>query len=434
MKDFGALRRFQLNKSDRGIQQALRYLVRDAYAHVPHIRKSFAQAGVDPDVIRTRTDLRRLPTVSREDLGLLRAEDVLRHGVDPRQCKISWTSGSSGRQLAVHMNRAEAFYRQLLLYNAFRRNMKGRGPLSIAEVGSGNWKSARTRRVLGAVNVTWVPRTAPLAEQADQLARSKPAVITGHPSLLELVAEQIDLERRDVSPALVACRGEILEAQTRSLLGRVFDCRVADYYSCDEAGNVAWECPNRSEILHENSDGCIVEVVDEKGEPLEEGAKGRVLLTNLFNRTMPFIRYDLGDRASVVSYADRCECGFHGLSLSPISGREMQFFRLIDGSRVSARAIATLVNRVVRQLHSDYAVSRYQVIQDDLSSIRIRLCSRQDLPQDSLTQMARSMERMGKDIGCIVEVSDQPEIGPSGKFQRYISNVPRTGATKESIG
>ena len=428
MTDFGALWRFQLHKTGPSIDRALRLLVRDAYEHVPHVRQRLERAGITLNAIRARGDLRLLPVFSRDEIGLLQPEDFLRRGTDPRRCVVSWTSGTSGRQLAVHMSRAEAVYRKLLLYSAIRRNMGGRPLLSIAEAGAGSWKGPLTKRAMGVVRVTWIPRGAPIAEQAKQLADAKPAVITGHPSCLKLVAEQIRREARDVRPRLVVCRGEVLEPSTRVLLSQVFDCRVADYYSCDEVGSIAWECPHRSGVLHVNSDGCIVEVVDENGHVLPEGREGSVVLTNLFNRTMPFIRYSLGDRASVLSYEDRCTCGFAGTSLSPIAGREMQFFPLADGARVSARTIATILNCAVRQIREDYYVDGYQVIQDDLRSIRVRLCSHQELPQELLTGMAQTIEELNTGLRCSIDIVDELKPGPSGKFQRYIPYADQPAA------
>ena len=424
MTDSGALGRFQLHKSSPGIDRTLRLLVRDAYEHVPHVRQRFVKAGIHPNAIRTREGLRQLPVFSRDEVGLLQPETFLRRGTDPIRCVVSWTSGTTGRQLAVHMSRSEAFYRKLLLYNAIRRNTHGFPPLSIAEAGAGSWKGPLARRAMGIIRVIWVPRAAPIADQAKQLAEAKPAVITGHPSCLRLVAERIRQEARDVRPRLVVCRGEVLDSSTRLMLSQVFGCRVADYYSCDEAGNIAWECPDRPGVLHVNSDGCIVEIVDETGQVLPEGREGRVVLTNLYNRTMPFLRYSLGDRAAVLSYEDRCVCGFAGTSLSPIAGREMQFFPMADGTKVSARAIATILNRGIRAIRQDYVVDGYQVVQDDVAFVRVRLCSQQELPQEILAGMSQAMEKLSAGLCCTVQVVDELRPGPSGKFQRYIPYVP----------
>ena len=424
MKDFGALRRFQLGKSGSATDRAVRILARDAYEHVPQVRERFVRAGLHPNAIRTREDLRQLPMISREELGALKAKDFLRQGTDSGRCVISWTSGTSGRQLAVHMSRAEAFYRKLLLYNAIRRNTDGFPPLSIAEAGAGSWKGPRIKRAMGIVRVIWVPRAAPIADQVRQLAHSKPAVITGHPSCLRLVAEQIRLEARETRAQLVVCRGEVLEPPTRALLSEVFHCRVVDYYSCDEVGNIAWECPERPGVLHVNSDGCIVEIVDETGQVLPEGREGRVVLTNLYNRTMPFLRYDLGDRASMLPFEDRCDCGFRGASLSPVAGREMQIFRMDDGSGLSVRVLATVLNREIRQVLKNHTVEGYQVIQDDFTSIRVRICSPRELPPEVLAKMSRGVEALNPAITCTVDVVDRLEPGPSGKFRRYIPYVP----------
>ena len=147
-------------------------------------------------------------------------------------------------------------------------------------------------------------------------------------------------------------------------------------------------------------------------------------MTNLFNRTMPFIRYGLGDLTTIISGSDsRCTCGYRGPSLTPVLGREMQFFRLANGTRVSQRTVATFVNQVLRNLKQDTEVQRYQVIQERIDRIHVRILAHSELPTNVIEAIARGIERLGPEIRCTVELVDDLPPDASGKFRRFISKV-----------
>lgn len=77
-------------------------------------------------------------------------------------------------------------------------------------------------------------------------------------------------------------------------------------YHRKEFGIIASECAEH-EGVHAHSELFIVEVIDDSGSPAADGQRGRILVTDLFNYNMPFIRYDTGDTARI-SHAT-CTCG-----------------------------------------------------------------------------------------------------------------------------
>ncbi len=60
--------------------------------------------------------------------------------------------------------------------------------------------------------------------------------------------------------------------------------------------------------MHVFTEGVFLEIIRQDGKPAGPGEIGKVVLTNLFNQAMPFVRYDIGDMA-VASGDRRCECG-----------------------------------------------------------------------------------------------------------------------------
>ncbi len=146
----------------------------------------------------------------------------------------------------------------------------------------------------------------PVPVITEQLNRFQPAMVGGYPSNLELLIEEAEAGRLKISPVLIMSGGEYLSDDLRRRLSETFHCYVQTSYSCTEGGTVACECRHRH--FHVNDDWLIVEPVDREGNPVPDGVlSDRILLTNLYNYTQPFIRYEVTDR--VIMHHEPCPCG-----------------------------------------------------------------------------------------------------------------------------
>ena len=425
------LRRFAVRKSLASIDAALRCLVRTAYRTVPLVQARLDSVGIDPLSIRSRTDLRALPIVCREDYVSRPLSASLRRGADPACCYKSSTSGTTGVPLDVYMSHAEAAYRKLVLFNAIRRNTKASLPFRIVEVGTGEVGIAMRRRVrrLDPIRVTRIPRSLPVDEQLKRLLSSAPQVITGHPSCIEAVAEALDHRPAGFAPRLVVCRGELLRDRTRALLRERLGCKVVDYYSCDEIGNIAWECPVHPRRMHVSTDGCIVEIADEGGTPTPVGEEGSILVTNLFNHTMPFIRYRLGDLGRA-SDDGPCVCGHDGPSLHLVAGREDDSLWLANGRRMSPRVLDTqIAMALIASEEGAYYAKCYQCIQETVETFRVLVVREDDAPADLGDRIRRRIEESIPGSTCRVEWVDSIAPDPSGKRRLIVSNVRAPSAS-----
>jgi len=422
---FAQIERFRLRKTPEQVDTALRMLLRDSSSRVPSIQRRLEQAGIAPYSIQTSKDLVRLPVNNRASFDPTHIASYLRKGTNVHRCHVCTTSGTTGQQFAVYMSRSEAFYRRLMLFRAIRENTKLDFSFSIAGVGLDTTIPLETRR-FGVGRVIRLSRLLSLDEQIEILLRASPQVITGFPTCLELLAERLRGQRRLMQPLLVVSSGEELQPHVRSLLRESFGCRVVNYYSCEEAGNIAWECPHDSDVFHVQTDACILEVVDNNGLPVAPGTGGNVVITNLFNYTMPLIRHSLGDRAVMrLSRAEACTCGYRGVSLSQIEGREDDFFIQKDGQRISPRIIATLMSDAVHQLEERQGerVHRYRVTQEKTGEIRIHLVISRPIPDDIAGGIASSIQQHGLGTVCTIEQVLEIPNDPSGKFRRITSHM-----------
>ncbi|MEM8638471.1 MAG: hypothetical protein AAGG51_06650 [Cyanobacteria bacterium P01_G01_bin.54] len=134
-----------------------------------------------------------------------------------------------------------------------------------------------------------------------EMVQAQPVVVRGYPSRLCEVA--IALHHCQSPPPLgsvvaVIATGECLFAQQRSLLSKIFSAPVINEYGCPEAGISGWSCPEVGRV-HLDGDRCLYEVIE-----------GQLLTTDLYNTTLPLVRYASGDALHL--YPDPCPCGRPG--------------------------------------------------------------------------------------------------------------------------
>lgn len=104
---------------------------------------------------------------------------------------------------------------------------------------------------------------------------------------------------KDVCPSLefVITTSEVLTPSDRQLLREGFGVPVINEYGACELEMIAFEHPDGTWRM--SDENLYLEVVDDEGRPVPDGTSGRLLLTSLTNRVVPFIRYEVGDLAVI---------------------------------------------------------------------------------------------------------------------------------------
>ena len=187
---------------------------------------------------------------------------------------------------------------------------------------------------------------------AAQLVAFAPDAVYGLPSTLREAGAILQGGGARFRIPLIFTSGELLHAGARAAISRAFQGRVFDIYGSSETKEIAWECPAGG--MHVNADVLRVEILDEDGRPLPEGAEGQIVVTSLVNHAMPLLRYRMGDRGSLLP--GRCECGLAFPLLGVVTGREADMLELQGGRRVSPYALTCALERVGQVL-------RYQITQ-----------------------------------------------------------------------
>src|SRR5205814_9118966 len=94
---------------------------------------------------------------------------------------------------------------------------------------------------------------------------------------------------------------------TKERIEAAFGARAYDLPGLTEIAAWGFECDARAGLTHVHEDYCYPEVLDEQGRPVGPGGRGELVLTSLYRKAMPLIRYRTRD---LVQLADRrCPCG-----------------------------------------------------------------------------------------------------------------------------
>lgn len=170
-------------------------------------------------------------------------------------------------------------------------------------------------------------KTFSLLDPVDSIVKGlnehQPAQMVSYPSILEVLAREqiagrLNLKFEHNYPSLAA-GSEPLSATTKKLAKKAWGLDIQDTYGTSECFIMARSC-DHFDRMHVMSDLCIFEVVDRHHNPVPDGQMGeKVLVTNLFNYTQPFIRYEVSDVTGIST--EPCDCEWSFPALLPVEGR-----------------------------------------------------------------------------------------------------------------
>lgn len=405
-----------------GVQlERLKAIVSHAGAHVPYYREIFSQQGVRPEEIRSREDFARLPILSKATVQSackqLLADDR------PQTYGLSNASGgSTGKPVQFYQD--ADYWDRAYAAQAFVESWWGirQGDRTASlwgadrDIPQQNWRE----RLYGAIAQlrvcnAFALNSAQMERFAAMLVKWQPRHVIGYASALEIFAKfLIDKKETRVRPLAVKTTADVLSDERREIIERAFGCPVYNFYGSREINNLAVECPAR-DGLHVHSLTRYIEIVDDEGNPAAPGVPGRILLTDLTNYFMPFLRYEIEDIGSWTGTA--CRCGRPFPLIAKVWGRSSDFITTPEGKLIHSVFFTHL-------FYDMPDIALFQVNQKDLWSVTVYLVLRpgaKDYAASLLRQRLR--EALGPEISFTVDVVPAIERPPSGKHRFTVSAV-----------
>lgn len=402
--------------------QRLQQLVTHAYTDCDFYRRRFQAAGVTPGDIRSIEDIQLLPLLTKDDIRS-NSEAMVAANIPRDRLVGKKTSGSTGVSLSFFVDVESAQWKRgvTISYDQWAGWDLGE------KVGAiwGNPQHNLNRR-------TWLRNvllerrlfldTLKMDEHAmldfhRRLVSSRPTLLFGHAHSLYLFARF--LEKRglhDVRPRGIISTCMVLHDFERSLIEEMFSCKVTNRYGCEEVSLIACECPAH-QGLHLNCDSLVVEFLRE-GKAVPPGEPGAIVVTDLTNFGMPFIRYKVGD-VGVPSQRTSCPCGCTYPLMESLEGRVADYVVTPDGNFISG---ISLTENFAMHLPD---VKQMQIVQERIDFLIFRVVRGEGYDEQTVLDIARlARERFGDQMSFEVEVVDSIQSEQSGKYRFCISKLP----------
>ncbi len=185
--------------------------------------------------------------------------------------------------------------------------------------------------------------------QWDSILKFRPKYIVTVPSfILKLIdfaeTHNIDFKNSGIEGAI--CIGEPLRNNDFSnnilaqKIAEKWDIKLFSTYASTEMSTAFTECEAQVGG-HQHPDLIIIEVVDEQGNPVENGNSGELVFTTLGVEAMPLIRFKTGD--IVTLHSEVCACGRTSPRVGPVIGRKQQMIKY-KGTTLYPPAMSDLLN------------------------------------------------------------------------------------------
>ena len=400
----------------------LNALLQSALAHSPWHAARLRAAGLDNAAgagAVTLDDLSRLPIMDKRD-ARDNVEQLMWREAPGGVFKYT-TGGSSGEPLIFHFGRArqaadaagrlrarrwwgvEPGEREVYLWGA---------PVELNE--TDRIKTLRDRMVNQLLLNAFEMSPARMDDYLAAIRTWNPKAIYGYASSLALLAAHA--EARGIRPKLPALRvvsstGEPLFPHQRELIERVFGVPVSVEYGARDAGLMALQSPDGT--LLQMSETHLIEVLDDAGNPVEEG---EAVITSLVSEAQPFIRYRTGD---VVRRSGKTDPGGRGLEvLDAVVGRQTDFIVAADGRIMHALAVIYVLRAIP-------GVAQFKLVQHSVDRMEVQVVPDarwNEAASDAIQQGLRT--RLGHELRVDLKLLDAIAPEASGKHRYVVSHVP----------
>jgi phenylacetate-CoA ligase len=414
-----------LNLSSEEIQhlqwQALTRLLKHSFENCPYYRERWQTVGVDDiRTVDTMAQFQQLPVLTKDDIRQhyqrIRAKNF-DHNI------VKATGGSTGQPLTFELDFSSNTRREAVMWRGYGWLGAGLGERTLYLWGSGIGRPAiigqvkeqlyhwlYNRKMLNSFtmspdNMHWYIK---------QINAYRASAMVAYVNPLYELAKYIVQHQLEVhKPQSILTGAEPLYQYQRAVIEQAFQCPVYNTYGCREVMLVAAECQQEKQ-LHINSDHVLVETINDEGQVVSE-CSGDVLLTDLYNYAMPLIRYQNGDRATLLDNA--CACGNPLPLMSSVDGRKLDVIKTASGKLIPGELFPHLFKEFT-------SIDKFQVKQTQIDALTISIVAKNGLPSADKLAISNEINRYScGELLLNFQLVDDIPLTSSGKYRVTICEV-----------
>jgi len=347
-------------------------LLLHAYKNVPYYHQVFKDIDLVRDGILDPNKIGKIPILTKE---IMRNEQLISKDYKTRKLYHTSTGGSTGEPIKFIQ---DDHYRKWknATNKYYYQDMLGIDEEKVKKIVF--WGSERDlfTGTIGLKNKIgiWLTNTIFLncfrmtEEDMDKYIKIinsyKPDLIRGYTGpLYELCRYAEEKNTTIFTPKILISAAETLTDDMRQKIETVFGTKIYNFYGSRETGIMAGECEYG--LMHMFNFNNYIEVLDNKNKPVKKEKEGRIIVTNLHNYSMPFIRYEIGDMA--ILGPKKCKCGNPLPTLKKVTGRITDHFVKKDGTIIPAEFFISFFG----VFWNKGLIKKFQVIQEEYKKIRI---------------------------------------------------------------
>ncbi len=405
----------------REMQNAkLRKLIKDAMENVPYYRACFRDIADRVDSI-TVDSIRDIPLLEKS-VFRARTQEFINKSRFKYGYSVTHTSGTSGSPLDIPYDN-----------NTMKHNVAFRGrQFRWAGIIGGEVNVLLTARLIlgskdgppfwryNAAEHQWLFSVYHITGKnieryVDKIADIEPIYLTGLASALYELARWIEDNKRIscIRPWAIIATGETLHDFQREKIEKVFGSRIFNYYSSSEGAPFITQCYAGG--MHVNPESGVIELLRPDGTNAEPGEDAEMVVTSFYQRTMPLIRYRIGDTASFAKN-QICPCGRQMPVVEYVGGRESDTLYSTERGRVGSAALSTVFYNIpfrlkesqIEQVGTDAFVFRYVSHDKPLNKA------------EKLIVLGELKTRLGSSINVEIQCVEEIPKGPNGKSRLII--------------
>ncbi|MFD2542882.1 phenylacetate--CoA ligase family protein [Lacinutrix gracilariae] len=241
--------------------------------------------------------------------------------------------------------------------------------------------------------------------------------INGYTSAIVQFAKYLEKKNivlKQVCPTLKACvvTSEMLFEMDKKLLEKQLDVPVVNEYGASELDLIAFQNPE--DLWQVNSETLFVEILDQQDNILPNGEEGRIVITSLYNKAHPFIRYDIGD-IGVLSKKSTLQKPI----LEKLIGRTNDIAILPSGKKAAGLTFYYITKSIIED---DGNVKEFIIEQHTAETFKVIYVSATAISEENKENIKIQMENyLEKGLTIIFEKQDKIERSKSGKLKQFRS-------------
>lgn len=423
--DIQRLKKISDVKLKRYQDHQLKKMVRFAYT-VPLYHDKYKKARVHPNDISGIKDLRKLPLISKEDIKQYYPDGIISSKTSREQLVEIATSGTTGKSLSIYVDMFDivmGLFGYLRTIREYEINWRKHRLTIIGDFASHTAESGYVTKGLQPRlpfdflfrNIQWLDTNDEPKKIIKKINRFNPDFIGGYVGMLGHLA--LLKEKgfgKNISPKYIVATGAVLDKTLKEFIETTFDAHLFEVYGATETGPIAFECKQGG--YHIMSDLLYLEFLKDD-MPVNSGEAGKLVVTKLFGKGTPIIRYDAINDIVSPRY-EKCNCDISGEMIQKIFGRDDLSLLLPGGRVLLPSSFSEIYSRVLYGLKTN-KLKDTRIIQHNLTKIEIQI-----VIDDKTRGVGPSVE----EIFSLIRKGFHEKVGPEVEiFVKEVKKVSKGG-------